>query len=539
MADGLQTTLKLLAQTDNEASVNVLIAALDATDMQIQEEALRALLKRRSHAGGREILQRLHTADPSWQNVLSEFTGRMTAALRDAVLSSDPQTSENACRAILWFGEFDLTPVLITAAEDASNPNADRSAATLLDLADQLYEELIRPRDYKKRRDPKLIRQHVVSSLELSLQRYSHHQRRELVEACLVLEQRDSPVLRSILEDPRHSSYLAVIEALRESQRPGIVRLMLSFLDDAHAPSAAIKILSHRTDQKFIGHLLRKAASDLSGPATHNLKRVEHFTWLRDRLDILGSFTEEEQRGAIQLVATCGISRTEAFSVLHYLFQHGGAESRRTAIAALETYRGSDANRLTVQAMDDDDPEVQAEAVKQLRPRAIPGAMSHLITLVESPHEVIQKAAREALKEFSFDRYLGAFDMMEEHVRLSTGQLVKKIDPETLPGLQREFDSPSRTRQLKAIEATVALGCVAEMEAALLEQLAAGDHIVRASAAQALGESNGVATLLALQEALADRSVSVSEAARESIKQITTRVRDSLHASAQQSGASR
>ena len=37
--------------------------------------------------------------------------------------------------------------------------------------------------------------------------------------------------------------------------------------------------------------------------------------------------------------------------------------------------------------------------------------------MVDSPHAVVRKAARESLAEFSFRRYLAAFDMLDEEVR--------------------------------------------------------------------------------------------------------------------------
>ena len=63
-------------------------------------------------------------------------------------------------------------PALINAAEDESNPNRDLVADTLLQLAELLYDELAAPRDYRNRRDPQLVRQHVLGSLEQSVRRY-------------------------------------------------------------------------------------------------------------------------------------------------------------------------------------------------------------------------------------------------------------------------------------------------------------------------------------------------------------------------------
>ena len=59
MSEGLKTTFRLLSETENEAAIWVLIPALDSPNVSIREEALAAILKRRSPAGHREILRRL------------------------------------------------------------------------------------------------------------------------------------------------------------------------------------------------------------------------------------------------------------------------------------------------------------------------------------------------------------------------------------------------------------------------------------------------------------------------------------------------
>ena len=85
-----------------------------------------------------------------------------------------------------------------------------------------------------------------------------------------------------------------------------------------------------------------------------------------------------------------------------------------------------------VRALDDPYAEVQAHALVQLRHRGIPNAMPRLIEMVDSPHAVVRDAVRTQLDEFRLERYLAAFDTLDEGVRRSTGELILKIDPEAL-----------------------------------------------------------------------------------------------------------
>ena len=241
---GLETTLRLLTQTKNEAAAAVLIPALDSAQVAIQEGALRALLERHSEAGSHEIVRRLHLINERWEAIIDEHHGRLTQALRDAVLATQPQLCANGCRGVLWFREYDLLPALVTAAEDESNPNRGPVAATLLKLAELLYEELAAPRDYRNRRDPQLLRKHVLGNLEQSVRRYPKHRVAAVIEAFLLLVHRDNVTLKQILTDPLDPVYRPLVDVLTHGPHNGVMRLLLSFLDDSRMPSSAVTILA-------------------------------------------------------------------------------------------------------------------------------------------------------------------------------------------------------------------------------------------------------------------------------------------------------
>ncbi|MCA9248430.1 MAG: HEAT repeat domain-containing protein [Planctomycetales bacterium] len=520
MPSALATTFRVLADSGNEAATDVLIAALDSPRPRIQDEALRTILERRSVAGCREILRRLHAAPAPWRTILAEYQGRMTGALRDAALSTETQVCENACQAILWFGEYDLVPSLVTAAEDTKNPNSDLVAQTVLSLAEALYHELATPHDYTHRLEPQRFRSHAISGLEPTLEHFPQHRKTELVEACLVLVDRDNVTLQQILHDADHPSHAGVVQVLRTSERPGIIRLALSFLEEHNAPAAAVEILAQRADLKFLRHLLNKSAGDLNVTATRNLRRMHDFSLLAGDLSVLDQFDDRQQAGAIQLLKFSGVKRDSVFRVLRYVLSKGKAQARRAAIRALEDFSGAEANQLTDAAAGDEDAEVRATALAQLRNRGIPGAMRTLIMNIDNPHEVVREAVRESLKEFSFERYLGAFDMMEEEARHATGELVRRLDPSTLSRIRQELELPSRTRRLRAIEISVALELVPKIQSELVELLTCDDHMIRAEAASALAASPTTTAVAALQKVVDDPSFSVQEAAQDSLRQI-------------------
>ena len=518
MSKGLATTFRLLGKTKNEAAVGLLIPALDSAHAAIGEGALETLLDRRSEAGQKEIVRRLHALNPRWEAIVEAKHAHMSHALRDAVLATDAQLCANGCRGAVWFHEYDLLPTLINAAEDEANPNRDAVAATLLRLAELLYEELASPRDYRNRRDPQLVRQHVLSSLEQSVARYQKHKLTAVIEAFLLLAHRDNLLLKQILADPLHPSYLPIIDVLTRSPRGGVIRLVLSYLDDAAAPSSAITLLAHRSDSRFVECLVRKIGSEPSAAAAANLKKIECIAWLQSEPTILDMLDDAAQHGAMQLALRSAMNRMAVLRMIEWLMQRGKPGGRRAAAAALAQFNGAEANALCLKALADADPLVQADAVRQVRQRGIPGALAKLLDLLASPHDVVRSAVRESLAEFNFKRFLAAFDVLDDEVRRSTGAMVRKIDPESIPQLQEELTAKSRTRRLRAIAAATAMGALGDLEQPLLQRLGDEDHVVRAEAARALAACPTAAVRQALADAIGDRSVVVQEAAEQSLR---------------------
>ncbi len=239
-----------------------------------------------------------------------------------------------------------------------------------------------------------------------------------------------------------------VLDELLHNSRGGVVRLLLSFLDDPHAPSAAIATLGRRNDRKFIVHLLRRIGYAPTATAAQNLKRMDTIAWLRNDLSaVVDELDDAAQHSLVQLVMASNMKRLDAFRVIEYVLRQGRPGGRRTAAQALAQFNGSEANTLALQALEDSDPEVQSAAAGQLRQRGIPGALNRLIELLDGPNEIVRETARHSLTEFNFDRYLAAYDMLDDEVRRTTGALVKKVNPNVVGDCARNWP-PGRARDV-------------------------------------------------------------------------------------------
>lgn len=516
MSSGLATTLRLLTKTPNDAAVRVLIPALDSPHPAIQEGALVALLTRHSGAGHREILRRLPAIPQRWKDLIRQHNADMSRTLREAALGSDLQMCQNACQAAVCFRQYDLVPVLLNALDGPVRPNTDQVARTLLELVEQLYEELAAGRD-NARRDPQLIRRHLISSLETSVGRFVRHHRHEVVEAFLLLVTRDNILLQRILQDPHHPVFPMLVHTLSHGPRGGVMRLLLSFLDDPHVPSAALSVIANRSDLKFVQYLLRKIGREPSGVVRQNLKRIESVAWLHAGASLLDQLDDAGQMAAVRLAVESGTARLQLFPAVEYLLLHGKLGGRREAANALAEFHGAEANALALRALEDPDPQVQANVIVQLRRRGIPAVLPRLVELLDSPQAMVRKAARQSLTEFTFRRYAASFDMLDDDVRRSTGLLVKKVDLQTLPRLREEMTSPVRSRRHRAVAMARVMDAVPPLEQVIVDLLQDEDHLVRVEAAAALERGTSPTSYLALEEALGDRSPAVQDAAARSL----------------------
>ena len=513
---GVSTTFALLGQTENEAASRLLLEALDGPTPAVRAAAVRAVLERRSEPGLRKLIGEVERLTGEELAIFAEHHGRPAPVLRDMVQSGEVRQVSDACKAAIRLREYDLMPTLIGMSED-DNRFGDQAAATLNQLADELVHELATERDERRRRDPQIARRNITAALESAVVRYPKHQRRELLEAFLQLATRDNAALHRLLTDVRDPCFTPLVEVMLNSERPGVIRLLLGFLEDSRPPTAGLQALLKRTDRRTLDALLKKVGGEPSPTVRANLRRVDAIAWSTDAT-LTSELDQEGQVAAVTAIVASGMKRPEVFQVLTQFAKHGKPGGRRAAIESLADFPGSEANVLLLRALNDDEPEVRAAALVQLRPRAIPGALATLLDALDASPPVVREAARSQLQEFTFRRYLPAFDLLGEEVRRTTGRLVAKVDPTSASQLREELHSSQTKRRTRAIEVAEAMGLVEPLEEALVICLGDADHVIRAEAARALGGATTEGARAALRELLSDTSFAVRDAAKAALE---------------------
>jgi HEAT repeats len=518
---GLVTTFDFLANVENDAAAAVLVAGLDSSQREIRDAALAALLQRRNAAAELNVLRRWADMSLRWKTQIAERPGWLSGAIRTAIVNRDAKLYECGCAAVVFTRDYDSIPVLVAAASDLANPFAAKVAAATLELAELLAEELAGPRDYRVRRDPQLQRSHVLVALERSATSLDAHGRRELLEAFLLLTNRENSVLKKLLQSPADRGFSPLVELLTTSPRPGIERLLLSYLDDPHAPLAAMQILGRRGDVSFVRQLVKKIGVEPTPVVRANLRRIECIPWITANTSILDTLRELEQPGAVHLAVGSAVPRHHALEVVAYLVKHGKVAARRVAAQALADFAGPDANELAMRLTEDDDPLVRAAAARQLRQRNVPGAIQRLLVLLDSQHPVEREAAQGGLVEFTLDRFAANFDDLTPESRRATGALVRRVDSQAAERIRQDLDAPQRGSRKRALEMALALDIVSHLEVAIAALLKDEDQFLRLEAIRALATKDSPLTRQALRDALLDNQPLVQQAAEAALQQLT------------------
>ena len=516
MKSGLEKTYLYLKKAENEAAVEVLSRALDYECSTVQQLALQALLERRSPAGHRAIFDRLPKLKEH-RAIISERPERLVRAVRKALTTADKASSVAAFKAIMEFRLYEALPAMVSVAQDPGSPHCEIARKTILTLTEKFYADL----SGEKLPRADAIRARITTSLEEAIGQFSKHQSSEIVESFILVAKQQNVFFRRMLRQGSDAVHHAMVDILRNSQRGGVIRVLLGFLEDHQMPMVVKNVITSRTDMKFVQNLLEFAGPSPSRAVSQTLSMLDSFAWARPEHETLMELDESCQFNAVRLLMASRIPRKEVLEMLGFLLTKGNPGGRRASAEALAKFAEPGATAMIVRALNDEDPQVRAHLVRQLRPRNIPGALSLLIRMVGNSHEGVREALKESLPEFTFRQFIVNFDALPEELRATTGHLVQKIDADTEPALRDEMNCPSPVRRRRAVLASAAMGLTGKMEQTVIALLSDDDHMVRIAAAKSLAEVDTMPSWGALRDALLDKSVIVKEAAEESLRKIS------------------
>ena len=210
--------------------------------------------------------------------------------------------------------------------------------------------------------------------------------------------------------------------------------------------------------------------------------------FLRDDAFPFEELDETEQTRLVHLIAQSDLPESRRIWLLEYLSANGAPAARAATVTAIGRFSNERAALMIERLLYDPSREVVAAALNQLRVYDIPGGIDLAFELRGHPDARIRGAARAVLSEADFIEFFNEFPHLNQAERRRKGRLAFKADPKAVVLLRRELSSLSRERQLRGLEAAVAMGACEQVRDEIVARLEDKDGTIRQKAAQILRE---------------------------------------------------
>src|SRR5579872_1410881 len=252
MATPVHKTFELLARTNNNAALDVLVAALDVADESLQALAVEAVFTRGSTAGMVEIIRRSQILTRPARELIAKHAVLLSRGLHDSLVWGDAPLRANALELVRRLEEYSELPTLTRLLDEQSLRERDAVETTIFELVNRLYEHTQFGREHEETigflRDAQRIRHQMLATLESSCHRFHVHRCRRVIEVVLVLSDPDNTYLKKLFMECTDEVRGIAADLLCSSKHPGVLTLVVASLGQNYPLPATFSALERRTD---------------------------------------------------------------------------------------------------------------------------------------------------------------------------------------------------------------------------------------------------------------------------------------------------
>lgn len=480
---GLQRTFNFLAETPNEAALDLLDTAMRSAQGEVRNLAIEALLQRKTAGGPQRLLE-------SWDELSDD-------ELR--IVQAHPQTMQPVIQAILGEGREgplwdralnalrllnldELLPLIIDLLESSDNPQLTAQLlAVVIDGSTLLGNAARESRDRRSRNI-------VLWRLAESVRRFEEHRCEGLCEAFLAASAWGDRLLRSLLaEDVKTASTLSRL--LMTSKLPAVLSLLSGFIRRPEIPLAVRQVLESREDDLFRDAILSSVSMRPSRKTLDNLRMLQQLSCWKETETLVGR-TPASLHAPLLFAHTANTRESaKQLIVIVDVISRGDAALDYAVSVALEHVEPLDRVHLLQAALDvalDDSLGLRGDLYHRLIPR--------VIGLLDHPNRSVSTALSDLLRPVSMESYLDQFPQLSDQHRTALGSIVPRLDHQAVQTLQKALRSPIESKRVQAISATTSCNLTAPLKD-LLEQLTKSEYLeTRIAAISSLAATKGAKT---------------------------------------------
>lgn len=502
----VEATMAVLAASGMVRANEALMMALEIPREIIQTAAAEAIVHRSTINAQLELLSRFDRLPPGARAAIGKAGDTLEPALRQMLLRGDGLSRTRALKIIEETRQFQQIPHLLELLKQPTLGDLAKVNQVLWSLIDALYDSC---RSTRPAEDGLLaaeaLRRWALKHLEAAATDYDKLAVPESVlKGILILAEPSHPAVKRVLWNGPPPCRERAGTILLESRHPGVLRHLAAALSQAYPHPKVLEAIHLRSDPEMIGALLRTCEERLSGQQQQNLRQIQSLPWLDIAPDLIASIPPNLQPALVRFIAATKVANNIKLAIHEWLLRHGTPAGRQAADDHLPMIEEDVVQAVVRESLEDEDAQVQAWAVHQLRQHAIPEAFALLIERLDSPNEDVRSAAHSELASFNIDRVLQMVDDFSTEEARVAGRLVLKVDADAVTKLRRLLAQPIRQKRIRVAREVAKLGLQATVPEAFIAMTDDVDPVVRRTAVEILGTIPTKDAFLALERLQSD-----------------------------------
>lgn len=515
-----QGTFQILGLRSNLASVEVLSYAMCSPFEPVRTAALQTLVARGGPHEMAAILERIDLCSEAELPTLRSQSQKLLDPIEAGLASRDPMRQQRSLCAI---AKLELAPQfhhLVSVAQSPDNPQQIVAAELLIGLAVK-FGTLARNNSSKYQAEREMLLSELLRSMEL----YDDHRINQIFDAWLCASHWEDEPFKAIFKPDRRDTIAKItLRQLKHSHRHEILEVLAGVLWSKKPFFEAIQLMADRKDHTMtliladltrrlgVTPVLRKNFS-MKTPI-HALNRVDFSS---DSIPIV------DRSNLLLLLAEAEVPPDKLLSSINQMLEVKDpiAEAAcATAIRNLQSLKPE----IIVMVLSDcfDSPDIETYTPPPWKAE-LRVALERLIELFPSQPSSVKSSIEFVLSDFQCEELFKHVDDWPEPHLIAYGKLVRLADRGFLSYLEREIQSHSSAKRLRALQIARYLGVDEAVQEIVCQSLSDASEHVRTEAVYTLANSLDIRKAIeCISPMLRDDDVDVKVAAEMVLSRLET-----------------
>lgn len=500
-------TWNTLQNSRNTAAIAILTTGLSSTNAEVRKLSLQALMARKETAAREAVILNWECYDENDRELLRSKASIFTSSVNHLLANGNLAEKQCALTAIADLDLSDAIEVVLKIMLDPRHVLCPKATQCLTQMCERWGAKA------RMGKDVPTIRGKMLDRMNAHLAVYNQYKNTNLIDAWLCLVCWDDALQRGLVADSRQDAYRAVLDRLRESDRPAIIQLLAGYASRSATPKNVTDILVERSDTALAIEIAKQHDQrSLPGvirrlqqlPALESLKQVEGH---------LQNVNVEVERRLWLMVAASSTDLGQVLRGACKLAKSGTREARQTAAEMIRICRRPELEQLV--------PAIQSAEFADSEDETCVGNLIHRVAgWLASPSLTLKKAAQQFFEEFTIAKLLEQVRVWPTEMCKAMASIVVIVEPDVTERLTNELQCPAPRRRLAALQATQLLDCVDQVSKILLPLLDDPRLEVRVRTIDLLGALGHESLETLLPQLLIDASTDIQDAANRAVRRL-------------------